>query len=62
MQLLEGKIDDLERSGASVLATGNPGCLLQYRAGVRRRGLAVEVVHPVELFARALDVPPGLER
>lgn len=52
-ELLEKKLDDLERAGAEVLATGNPGCLLQYRAGVERRGLAIEVVHPIELLARA---------
>lgn len=51
--LLEVKLDLLAASGAGVLATGNPGCLLQWRSGVRARNLAVEVVHPVELLWRA---------
>lgn len=55
MRLLDGKMEELSRSGASIVATGNPGCLLQYRVGVRRAGLDIEVVHPVELFARAID-------
>lgn len=45
------KVEAVRRSGADVVATGNPGCLLQIRAGVRAAGLAVEVVHPVELLA-----------
>ena len=41
-------------TGADVLATGNPGCLLQIGRGCRERGLAVEVLYPVELLGRAL--------
>ena len=37
-------------SGADVVATGNPGCILQVRAHLRRSGAAVRVVHPVELL------------
>jgi glycolate oxidase iron-sulfur subunit len=55
MQLLEMKMAELGRSGARVLATANPGCLLQYRAGVNKANLPIEVVHPVELFARAIE-------
>ena len=28
-QLLERKLDKIEQTGASIVATGNPGCLLQ---------------------------------
>ena len=59
MRLLDTKIEELARSGARVVATSNPGCLLQYRIGVRRAGLDVEVVHPIELFARAIDAGNG---
>jgi glycolate oxidase iron-sulfur subunit len=38
-----------------VVATGNPGCLLQLRSGLRAAGLDVKVVHPVELLAAAYD-------
>jgi len=41
----------------ALVATGNPGCLMQIGAGLRARGLAIGVVHPVELldesYARA---------
>jgi glycolate oxidase iron-sulfur subunit len=34
----------------AVIATGNPGCLMQIGAGVRAAGLDIEVRHPVELL------------
>jgi glycolate oxidase iron-sulfur subunit len=49
------KIEAIRRSGADVVATGNPGCLLQLRSGLRAAGLDVKVVHPVELLAAAYD-------
>jgi glycolate oxidase iron-sulfur subunit len=49
------KIEAIRRSGARVVATGNPGCLLQIRAGVRAAGLDVQVVHPVVLLASAYE-------
>jgi glycolate oxidase iron-sulfur subunit len=49
------KIEAIRRSGASVVATGNPGCLLQLRAGVKAAGLDVRVVHPVQLLAAGYD-------
>lgn len=54
-KLLARKLDHIVASGASVVATGNPGCLLQLEQGVRgdaRLG-AVRVCHPVELLAEA---------
>lgn len=51
--VLAPKLDALERSGARTLVTANPGCHLQWRAGVDERGLEVEVVHIAELVARA---------
>ena len=44
------------RSGvvaASVVATGNPGCLLQVLNGLRDRGVGIRVVHPITLLAEA---------
>jgi glycolate oxidase iron-sulfur subunit len=51
--LLARKVQALRDTAPQVLATGNPGCLLQIGAGVRAAGLAVEVLHPLELLARA---------
>lgn len=53
LALLERKLDHLEATGAEVVATANPGCLIQLEYGARRRGLQVEVVHPVTLLRRA---------
>ena len=35
------------------VAAGNPGCLLQIAKGLRARDAGIEVLHPVELLARA---------
>lgn len=52
-RLLARKIQALRELRPHALATGNPGCALHLAAGVRAAGLDVEVVHPVELLARA---------
>ncbi len=52
-RLLEKKIDHIASTGASVVAVGNPGCSLQIGMGIRRRGLSVRVLHPVEILASA---------
>lgn len=52
--ILEERLDALERSGARLLLTGNPGCVIQWRAGIRQRGLDVAVLHPLEFLAEHL--------
>jgi glycolate oxidase iron-sulfur subunit len=52
-QLLERKMDHIQSTGASIVATGNPGCLLQLSFGMRERGLNLQILHPVSLLARA---------
>ncbi|MEZ6195444.1 MAG: heterodisulfide reductase-related iron-sulfur binding cluster [Planctomycetota bacterium] len=49
-RILEEKLDRLAETGADLLVTANPGCMLQWRRGIARRGLAVEVVHLAELL------------
>lgn len=49
-QILADKIRDIEQSGATVLATGNPGCHMQIAAGAKLAGLNLQVCHPVELL------------
>jgi glycolate oxidase iron-sulfur subunit len=49
-QVLAEKIENIERSGAKVLATGNPGCHMQIAAGANLSGLELAVCHPVELL------------
>jgi glycolate oxidase iron-sulfur subunit len=52
-KLLQRKLDHIAATGATVVATGNPGCLLQISNGLAVRGLKIEVVHPVTLLAKA---------
>jgi glycolate oxidase iron-sulfur subunit len=52
-RILERKIDAVRRSGCEIVASGNPGCILQLRSGLREAGLRVKVVHPVELLAES---------
>lgn len=52
-RVLEEKLDALEAADPDVIATGNPGCLMQIGSGVRERGLRARVVHPVEILAAA---------
>ncbi len=50
MKILDRKMDNIEKTGADLLVTANPGCLLQLSYGVRERGLKMEVKHVVELL------------
>ncbi len=52
-RLLERKVDFIEQTGASVVATGNPGCLAWIQQGLAERGRSVEVLHPVEILDAA---------
>ena len=52
-QLLERKVEHILTTGASVVATGNPGCLLQVINGLKARGVGIRVAHPITLLAEA---------
>ena len=56
-QVLDEKLKNVEKSGATILATGNPGCHMQIAAGARLAKNPLRVCHPVELldesYARA---------
>ena len=47
--ILSAKIAAIRASGADVVATGNPGCIMQIGAGLLLEGLSVDVLHPIEL-------------
>jgi len=55
--LLDRKMRHLAAVEPQLIVTGNPGCILQLRQGVAQYGLAAEVLHPVEVLARAYGVP-----
>jgi glycolate oxidase iron-sulfur subunit len=48
------KVGNLLTTGAEVVATSNPGCLLQIRQGLERAGRRLPAVHPVELLDASL--------
>lgn len=52
-QVLGAKLRAIADAGPDVVATGNPGCLMQIGAGAVLSGIGVEVRHPVELLDRA---------
>jgi glycolate oxidase iron-sulfur subunit len=54
MEILDRKMEKIQKAGIDILATGNPGCMFQFKYGAKKYGMALEVVHPVELLARSL--------
>jgi glycolate oxidase iron-sulfur subunit len=54
MEILDRKMEKLQKAQIEVLATGNPGCMFQFKYGAKKFGMRLEVVHPVELLARSL--------
>lgn len=53
MAILEKKMENANRTGAELIATANPGCLLQLRAGVELFGRGQRVLHVVEILDEA---------
>ena len=53
MEVLERKMLNLQASGAQVLVTSCPACILQLSLGVRQRGWPIKVVHLTEIMAQA---------
>ncbi len=56
MQILEPKLGNIERTGASLVVAPNPGCAMQIAGGFRKRGDEVQVVHVVDLLERSYQV------
>jgi len=51
--VLDRKLDSLEAVDPDLVASGNPGCLMQLQAGMTARGMRGRAVHPVVLLDRA---------
>lgn len=52
-KLQNRKVEHLISTEALVVATANPGCIIQIVTGLRQRGAKIRVVHPVTLLAEA---------
>ena len=59
--VLARKMGHVAASGAEVLATGNPGCMMQLHTSVRRAQLDMPVVHPMSLLGDAYRSAPASE-
>jgi glycolate oxidase iron-sulfur subunit len=53
MQVLDEKMANIQLVQPDVIATANPGCMLQLDAGVRRMGGKQRVMHVLELLDEA---------
>ena len=56
-RVLARKLDALEAVDPDVVASGNPGCLMQLHTGAREHDLHARIAHPVELLWEA-SLPP----
>ena len=54
LNILDGKTGHIMASGANMVVTSCPGCMIQLRDGLQRHGCDVEVFHVVELISRHL--------
>jgi iron-sulfur cluster protein len=50
-ELLKRKLDNVEAAGAKTLVTDCPGCVLQLRGGMEKRGGKIKVKHIAEVVA-----------
>jgi len=57
-ELLAEKMGHARATGADVIVTANPGCILQLRAGVEEFGTGQQVLHVVELLDHAYNKQP----
>jgi Fe-S oxidoreductase len=64
-RMTQWKLDAIARTGCEVVASDNPGCLVQIAAGARHREGKLRIAHVLELVAErlaALEPPPGPAR
>jgi glycolate oxidase iron-sulfur subunit len=54
--LLHDKIIAINASGARYLATSNVGCAMHLASALREGGSEIEVLHPVTLIARQMNI------
>jgi glycolate oxidase iron-sulfur subunit len=62
LKVLDRKIHNVENTRAEYIASGCPGCQMQLNVGVSRRGLNVQVVHPIELLDIAYEKESNVSR
>ena len=56
--VLAPKLAHIADTRAPLVATGNPGCLMQIGAGLHQAGSRARVVHPVDLLDASYAADP----
>lgn len=56
--ILDRKMESVNSTHAGIIATANPGCMLQLQAGVRLHGSGQRVMHVVEILDLAYSANP----
>jgi glycolate oxidase iron-sulfur subunit len=54
-RILKRKLDNIAASGAEVLVTSNPGCLLQLKKGLADHLPQVRIMHLTEVLVKSLE-------
>jgi glycolate oxidase iron-sulfur subunit len=49
-RIVRGKLLAAAATGAEVLASSCPSCIMQLGAGIRREGVNIKIMHPIELL------------
>ena len=55
MEINRSKAEDIKNTGADIVATACPGCMIQIKDGLHQLGADTKVVHVVELLADNID-------
>ncbi|ABO48979.1 CoB--CoM heterodisulfide reductase [Desulforamulus reducens MI-1] len=48
----EGKLTSIENTGATILATSCPGCMLHFRDGITQKNMKQQVFHTIQLLSQ----------
>jgi glycolate oxidase iron-sulfur subunit len=62
MSILESKMRNVNLAKAEIIATANPGCMIQLQAGVRKWGQGERVMHVVEILDEAYRNAPRAQK
>ncbi len=54
VKILERKLKNIQDTGANLVCTDCPGCIMQIRGGADKKGLAFKVKHSLEVLAERL--------
>jgi len=54
-RIMNNKLNNAERTGATVLVADNPGCLMHLQGGVDASGRKMRVLHLAQLIAERME-------